>query len=273
MTSISFEATGTIWNIQFFEKVDLTLVKEKVFALVVHYDLIFSRFNKLSQLHRLNNQKILHNPDSELVDALKLALEMKELTKGMFDPFIGTKLIKLGYGSSEMPSELSADDKHIEDKIVFHPNSIELSQPSSIDLGSFAKGLIVDRVGGLLKSLSIQYFIINAGGDILLTSNQEVPIRLYIEDAITRKLTTQITLKNQALCSSSNEKRTWIHHGKTQSHIQKVSKKTALLGVSVTHTSCMVADLLTSVIFLTDETYLAKLEEQFSVFEYFIQRK
>jgi thiamine biosynthesis lipoprotein ApbE len=273
MTSISFEATGTIWNIQFFEPINEQVITEAVMNCVIQYDLIFSRFNKLSQLYHLNQKKVLQNPSEELVQSLKLGMEMKALTQGLFDPFIGRKLIKSGYGSSELPTELSASDKHSKDKIIFHHNSIEISENALLDLGSFAKGLIVDKVSNELKKLSVRYFIINAGGDILLTSNQEEPVRLYIEDAITKKLSTQISLKNQALCSSSNEKRTWFYNGKKQQHIQNISKAHSIVGVSVTHSSCMIADLLTSVLFLTGQKYSVELNERFGVFEYIIQYK
>ena len=272
---ISFKATGTLWQIEFFGKEDDTEFQKdleaKTLDLISDYDQILSRFNPNSQLFKLNEHKSLKNPDSILLEALSLAQKIQDLTDGAFSPFIGLRLAQKGYGPLHTAPNTKFSAKL---KIDLRPDLIQIPAGSQLDLGSFGKGLIVDHLAELYLSLGLRYFIINAGGDIYLTSNQSKPIEIHLEDPKTQKLTKTVSLKNQAICTSANNKRTWQGLNGTEVHIQTEHFQPAgsssvdqNKSITVVHSSCMVADLITTVKFVAGQQFDSQLTKLFGPFQ------
>ena len=260
-TDLTFEATGTVWRVRIFETVSPSKLSQVLNETIAHYSLIFSRFDPESALYRLNQSKVLHSPPLELVYLLNQCYLMSAITHGAVTPEIGAILEKQGYGHTEQTLPLISQPLHISTEQITLPNTVLL------DLGCCAKGYIVDRVAEKIYDAISPYFIINAGGDIYASSDNGNPIEVGIEHPLTREIVQHTQLLHSACCSSSNELRTWQHHGQHHAHIIAQNPP---LGVSVAAKKAGLADLLTTALFTTGTQNLPQLQAQYGEFDYII---
>lgn len=120
---------------------------------------IFNFYDVDSELSKLNKFRKLE-VSLELLEVLKKALEYSVLSEGVYDVSLG-KFIDLRKGGEFVSPTCSYRD------ILIKGNLVELLHDDAlIDLGSVAKGYIVDKLGDFILSLGIENFLINARGDI-----------------------------------------------------------------------------------------------------------
>lgn len=259
----TFEATGTIWQIEFLEEKDTIKIKDKIVSQVNLLENIFSRFKKESELSQLNQNKILSHPSQDLWHVLNLSLKCAKITNNLFTPFIGKELVQNGYGQEFKSSEKTDYVR------LFTPNKITIKKDDILDLGSLAKGYIIQQVAKILLENDFKYFVINGGGDIYLTSNNQKPIFIGIENPETQKWEISIELKNSAICSSANNRRVWDKNGQKYAHIITQNN---IKGVTVIHPNCCICDMLSTCIFVSDIQFIDNLKEEFGDFRYKIFR-
>lgn len=270
----TFPATGTIWRIEFFNDLplaDFSLLKKEIDRKVKQDDDVFSRFNPTSELSTLNKNKRLKTPSMQLFDALLLAEDIRDVTRSSFTPFIGTYLNQLGYDASNrfaLRGKLQTINEQMGRFLNFDSEMIEISNDAHVDVSSFAKGIMVDNIVELIRRRSITDFLVNAGGDIYVSTNSD-PIEIAIESPIgLRDKLKTVRLKNQAIATSANNKRTWIDHATNEkrSHIKGNAGK--ISQVSVVAKSAKIADLLSTVLFITGESYINLLHKRYTFEEY-----
>lgn len=146
---------------------------ERAFAAMRFVEETCSRFDETSALRELCRHpgKWMTVPDI-LFESVRVALEVSELTEGVFDPTIGGTLSRLGFTRHYATGEqVSVADDVIHAKVTYRDieldettRSIRLCKPLLLDLGAVAKGLAVDLAARELSSL--EGFAINAGGDV-----------------------------------------------------------------------------------------------------------
>ena len=250
-----------MWRVRIFETVSPSTLSQVLDETITHYTRIFSRFDPESALYRLNQTKVLQNPPPELVYLLNQCYSISQITHGAVTPEIGAILEKNGYGYTKQNPPSVSQLLEINGKKITIPNT------TLLDLGCCAKGYIVDRVAEKINTSISPYFIVNAGGDIYVSSNYGKPIEIGIEHPTTRKIVQTTQLLHSACCSSSNQLRTWQHLGQKHEHIIGTNLP---LGVSVTAKTTEVADLLTTAIFTTGIRYIPELKAKLGEFEYVI---
>ncbi len=122
--------------------------------------------------------------DPQTMAVLAAARQMAELSDGSFDPTIGPLVDIWGFRpySEQQTVPDAADIAAILDlvdyrKLVLYPESNEaelLSPGMSVDLGSIAKGYVVDRVAQILCDGGVVSAVLDIGGNIYaLGLNQE----------------------------------------------------------------------------------------------------
>jgi len=207
----------------------------------------FSRFNKESELYRLNlsgNKKV--NVSEELFNLLKYSIEIAEKTNGAYDPTIIDILEAYGYDAQykfeklhnkailkkEIQNILKIRSSYKEIQLYPRSCSVKLARGQRLDFGSIGKGYAVDKAYKKLNPLS--NFLINAGGDIKAMGEYKDK-KPWLVGLKVPKLGTigRIRLQNESICCSGSwaRKVKFFHHlvsplnGKPQNRFQTIFVK------------------------------------------------
>lgn len=259
---ITLEALGTRWWIT-LPKGTETVVIEDMKNTIREFEENYSRFKTTSLIGQLNENKILKNPPEELLNMFKYALDVYTATDGIFNISIGSELEKKGYGvkidkSSKVSDELVKD-------IDLSETQIKIQNYMRLDFGGFGKGWLIEKLSGLLKHHGVKNFVINGGGDIVVSGKPET---IYIGHPTDESMQIgEITLSNQALASSSNLKRTWTHKGKKQAHIISPDEKYTydVLSVHVLAKNILFADTFATVFLLVPRAIRLELSNRYNL--------
>jgi thiamine biosynthesis lipoprotein len=150
------------------------------FDLVDSLDLIFSDWRAGSDLRRLEEQPVgwwVPIP-AELRDVLSLALRVASATDGAFDPTVGplSRLWREAQitGVDPTPTARASALKKVDWRNLHLDSArsrVRMAIPNmQFDLGAVAKGWILDRVLETLGSLGVGSALVEAGGDIAMSS-------------------------------------------------------------------------------------------------------
>lgn len=163
---------GTILNIQFFSnKKNASQILDDAFKVADKYDKVFSSKQSYGEVFRLNQCGTTDNQD--IYKMLQEADFYHKITGGVFD-YTLFPLIKLwnieNALSAPSEEEISATLKNCGvDKVRFTDNQISLENNATVDVGGIAKGKILHLISEYLRSQGVDDFIINGGGDIVLS--------------------------------------------------------------------------------------------------------
>lgn len=270
-----FKGLGTVWFAELFlqgNNLDLSLVESRLKKEIEEFENKYSRFQEESLLNQLNKNKSIQY-DEDLAKMLEIAKEASLKSGVVFNIFIKEKLEEKGYGKKV--AEVSTKDfsetsrtEVIDDKIILRGNK-------GIDLGGIGKGYLIDKLANILsKEFGIKYFLVNGGGDIYVTSNNEKEIEIFLEHPTKEgEYIYKIKIKNKAFCVSSSFKRMWLVEDKEVNHFigdnEEVWATSYVVGGNATITDIFatVACILSS-----QESKLINVANEFSV-EYFVVNK
>ena len=152
-------------------------------------------------------------------------------------------------------SELEeAKDKYIE--IVLKDGKIKNNHPN-IDLGAISKGYTTKEVGKYLKSVGINKYLINAGGNVLVGDNyKDNKYKIGIEDPDDKNdIITIVTGNNIAVVTSGGYERFYEYDGKRYSHIidpNTLYPSEYMKSVTIISKDSAQADILSTTLFLMD---------------------
>ena len=242
----SFKALGTTWWIEVFDETSdetLDAILGDIELFVASFENTYSRFKTESLISTLNTQRKLENPDEHCRTLLTFGKNLYLRTNTHFNILTGHILEARGYDAnySFTPQDETAltAGNPIADLLIT-PDVVELHQ-GNIDIGGFGKGYLVDEVALRLQSKhSIQYFVVNAGGDIYATSNHGQAVEIYLEHPLIEKTYIQSTqLLHQGFASSSPHKRQWKSPtGETHSHLVNSHNEAQMTTFVKTTTAC-----------------------------------
>lgn len=225
----TISALGTSWWIEVFDDINeerRQAIRLACAAFLYTFEKRYSRFNKDSYISILNKTGQIQNPDLPLRTLLSFGIAQYERTGGAFNIMVGSRLIETGYDSSYSftPSEVKTPIAMPKDALTVHPDKIILTT-GQVDIGGFGKGYAIDALRHMLQTeFSLQYFLINGGGDMYATSNYGKPITIYLEHPTETNLyIATTTLLHQGFAASSPHKRSWTYGGDTYSHIINTS--------------------------------------------------
>ncbi|MDD5769437.1 MAG: FAD:protein FMN transferase [Candidatus Gracilibacteria bacterium] len=217
----SFFLMGT--NIEIIINSEINIEKEiyEAFGIFYSYELEFSRFLKNSTLSLLNQNKTLE-VSSRFLDVFNLCKEIYNITNGFFNPLIN--LSNIGYSSNFEDNNFSKTsilNNLNMDEIKIEGNFINLLQDQNLDFGGIVKGYCVDIVAEYLLEKGCKDFIINAGGDIYTSGNNNGKKWIIGIDNpfIPDTLIGSIELENKSISTSGSYKRNWKIKGNNYHHI------------------------------------------------------
>jgi len=196
-----------------------------------------SRFLPDSELSRFNRAPMFHPVELSpmLYEMVRLAWSWSVRTEGLFQPFVGSDLCRLGYDRSF--EHLRKDDQQQALKGADCPPAVERNfdqalilsdkertavrnTPYHLDLGGIGKGWSADRAAMMLRgSFRVTRGIVDAGGDMRVWSDEE-PWLIGIQSPFDEeKELLQLVLRNGAVATSNIIHRSWVHEGKRVHHI------------------------------------------------------
>lgn len=227
------KALGTVWHIELFEACDdQTVLRNGIVDWLEEFESRYSRFRADSWLSRLNQDGVFHNPNQQFVDLLQLSLQYYEKTNGVFNVAIGEKLVHAGYDStySFTSSEQESVIPVLPEVLSVTGEKITLSR-GRLDLGGIGKGYAIDALAEYLKTkYDLSYFLINGGGDMYATSDNEQPIKIELAHPYDKSLSIgNLELLHSGFASSSPNLRAWpdSKKGIMQNHLLTTQQKTS----------------------------------------------
>ncbi len=223
---------GTLVEITIYEKsgVDTDLAADRAFAEIERLEKIFSSYIPDSDVSRVSagagGMKVPVAP--EVIEALKTAVSISDLSEGAFDPTVGALGKLWGYSGEKgvLPSKTEiakalplVDYKKIE--IDPDSGSIRLSGKAMVlNLGGVAKGYIVKKALDALEKEGVTRAIIHAGGDMAVFGGDEkTPFSIGIQDPRIKKLLGTARVSDGAVSTSGDYERFFMKDGKRYHHI------------------------------------------------------
>ena len=168
---ISGSIYGTYWKLVSTNYISDS-IKQSIHSELDRIDYIASNYKTESELSLLNkapiNTKIKISRD--LYDLLNFAEELNHISLGAYDVTIGSMVIKGGFGPDLTKEEY--DLKATKRFMITEDLYIEKYNQFLFDLSSIAKGYAVDRIHGLLVDLDKTNFLIDIGGELILSGTK-----------------------------------------------------------------------------------------------------
>lgn len=208
------DALGTHWWIELLGQTITPELERMVRSEILTFQETYTRFSDASLLGQLNAQKALRYPSEEMLNMLEFARGLQDETGGVFNISVGGELVRRGYGQKGQGKILPS----FWNEVKLTPEEIRIPGEVSLDFGGFGKGWLIDKLGGLLEKHGAAHYVVNGGGDILVSSTKSLEFGLeHPFESGTFIGSTKIT--RGALAVSSSVKRAWKKDGQAQHHI------------------------------------------------------
>jgi len=249
-------------------------ILDGAFELIEELENQLSRYRVSSEISRINSTPLntavsISDPTRELI---AVGLSYARLSDGAFDPTIGALVSLWGIGTENAqvptPLEIQAALSIVDYRAVsIGSRTVTLKQKSPIsasgsarmtlDLGGIAKGWIADRVAEFLQNNGERNFLINLGGNILVSGSKPngEAYRIGMQDPFgdRGKYLGIFTLKEGSVVSSGIYERFSELDGKRYHHILSTSSgypvKNNIAGVTVLSEQSVDGDALSTIVF------------------------
>lgn len=211
--------------------------------------------SELSRLSRTHNEWIAVSKD--LWNVLNYAQELSSKSKGAFDVTCGPLTLKWRIaryqGKRPTDNELKrslARTGYQKLLLNSESQSVKLTQAGMrLDLGALAKGYAADQALLALKSNKIQYALIDASGDMLMTDHPHSYWKIYINDQNSSQGSRYLKLQAGAIATSGDAIQHLKINAQKHSHIIDPRTGQALINsprVTIISKTAMQADALAS---------------------------
>lgn len=235
---------------------------------------IYSLYHKLSDRYNeyegINNIYFINNNlmsaeylkiDEKLYDLIEYGIEMYNQSNGKLDISMGNVIdIWKGYRTTKIGIPTIEELEYVNNKsienIILKNNNLILNNHPNIDLGAIAKGYTTEIVGSYLKSIGINEFLINAGGNVLLGEhydNKSYKVGLEDPNSSTGEVYKVINVKNMAIVTSGGYERFYEYNNIKYHHIidpDTLFPTNFMKSVSVITSSSSFGDYLSTTLFL-----------------------
>lgn len=219
---------GTAFQAVLFHENENQLEQLKVLLLdkLNHLELVFSSYNKDSELNHLALTQATHNIklSDDLYACLAISQDVFIKSSGLFDPSVGswTQLWKKARGQIGMNfngQEVIKNDFNklilLEHRFAYFENDAFL-----IDLGGIAKGYVLDQCAIILNEHNCIRFYLSLGGEVMVGKGPPGKDGWTIAcEGPGRKVVTYLNLSEKALSSSGSSYQFIWRDGKKISHI------------------------------------------------------
>jgi thiamine biosynthesis lipoprotein len=204
-------------------------------------------------------------PPAEVTRVLRLAVEVARASEGAFDPTILPLMRAWSFDTGgRLPA--AAEIERARRRVDFRRLSIEaggqvaLPPGFGLDLGGIAKGAVVDLLGGYLERLGHRDYLIEAGGDILISGLKQGDRQWVIGIRHPRKSEGFLGLvslgergKKLSIVTSGDYERYFLEDGVRYHHLLDPATgypARGLVSVTILAESCAEADALATAVFV-----------------------
>jgi len=224
--------------LQFGTVIDITLIHSNVEKAESALNAVEQQFQTYrsywhawedSDLYRFN-QALVRGESVPVPDSLQTLIALSQnyyqRSQKLFNPALGKLIGAYGFHEAEQTDDILIAEMQ-EDLPVMSDLTLSQGQATSqnrhlqLDFGGIAKGYAMSLVEDYLRKQGFEHFIINAGGDLIVSGNRlGEPWRIGIQDPFKPGAIASIKLKNrQHLFTSGNYQRFYRKDGKIVHHI------------------------------------------------------
>ncbi len=201
---------------------------------------IFNLYDPDSELSRLNSSRSA-DVSGEMLEVIRTALEFSRLSRGRYDVSKGMEFLARKGGRELQPVSCTYKDVNVTG------NRVSLRHPDVLmDLGSIAKGYIVDRLAYFLREQGVESAFIDARGDMLIFGQHLEVVEIQHPREPSSAVAT-VVLENAAIATSGDYNQFCGSFSK--SHIVGANK---FASSTVISSSLMDADARATCMFLGD---------------------
>ncbi len=243
---------------------------DNAFKLMENYESRFSFYSQGSQIWKFNNSEIdsLYI-DEELKEMLNISGELFHKTNSHYDITIGALSEIWDFDKGIIPS--NEDIKNAIQVTDFEKLKIRnefLHKPvgMKINLGSLAKGFIVDEVVKYLRQQNVISGFVNAGGDMRIFGRKK-PFKIGIQHprSESNEMIDVINVGNKSVVTSGDYERYFIEDGRRYHHI--IDPLTGYpsqnaISLTVIAETALIADAYSTALFLLEPQQAIKLAEE-----------
>lgn len=221
-------------------------------SLYQKYENLTDFYDSNSELSKLNND-INYEISSELLDLIKIGYEWDIKTNGLLNVNIGN-LTKIWHDFRENPVSLpNLDDVKIESLKM--ENDKILNDKVNIDLGAIVKGYVTEKAGNYLESIGIDYYLINAGGNVKVGKSNKGYYNIGIASPISNETFEIVKNENISVVTSGGYERFYEYNGVMYHHIidpNTLYPANNMKSVTVIGEDSGLCDILSTTLFLMD---------------------
>jgi thiamine biosynthesis lipoprotein len=269
------EKMGTYVNIVVYAGTDNAReIIDKGFDEIDRQSKISSNYDPESSVSELNQEGFIIDAPAELIEIVRLSIEYNKISSGAFDISVDPVLKLWSEGlwqESEEVQQQKMDEalKLVDSTMIsIDGQNIKFEKDGmSVTLGGVAKGYIVDKVLGSLKTAGIKNALVNAGGDIATLGakpdGSKWIVSLENPDDPDEKIAT-FGVKGEAVTTSGNYYRYFDPEGEFHHIIDPRTGYSAneCISVTIITENATIADILsTSVFVLGPEDGMMLVEE------------
>jgi thiamine biosynthesis lipoprotein len=247
----------TIITLQLEDDEDnLAAVADSAFAVIAKYEDKFSFYGE-GLVNKINNASTgKFAMDDDVYQLLNIAKQLYQKTNGSYDVTIGSVSKLWDFNASKLPpaDSIKAALQYVGfNKLKFDQNKLYKPQKVELNLGSLAKGYIVDKIVEFLQNKNIDKAIVNAGGDMRIYGYKD-DIQVGIQHPRDRGGVIKIlNIKNKAVATSGDYERYFMKDGQRYHHILDAKRgypSYHAVSVTVISGKTVWADALSTAIFL-----------------------
>ena len=248
---------GTFYHITYQNDQDL---QKEIEAELKKIDNSLSTFNKQSVISKVNNNEVT-KLDELFIEIFDKAKAISKETDGAFDITVAPLVNLWGFGFKQgtTPSKQQIDSLkqlvgYEKVSLIMGKRIKKTDQRIMLDCSAIAKGYGSDVIARLFKKYDIKNFMIEIGGEIVVSGNSEsrvpwkIGVNKPIEDSTNTntELQTVLNITNKAMATSGNYRNFYYKGGKKFAHT--IDPKTgypvqhSLLSATVLAADCATAD-------------------------------
>lgn len=248
---------GTIYNITYQYGESL---QEEIDRELKRFDASLSPFNPVSVISKVNRNEDIE-VDTLFANVFRRSMEVSEETGGAFDITIAPLVNVWGFGfkqekfpnQAQIDSLLEITDYH---KVSLDSANRVVKEDPRIMLtcSAVAKGYAVDIVAGLLRKKGITNFMVDIGGEVVVSgwnpkeTAWRIGINKPVDDSLStnQELQTVLHVQDIGMATSGNYRNFYYRDGKKYAHT--IDPRTgypvehSLLSATVIAKDCMTAD-------------------------------
>ena len=216
------------------------------------YEQLTNFYDENSELSKLNND-VNYEISDDIMELIKIGYEWDIKTNGLLNINIGN-LTKVWHDFRENPIELPNVDNIKIEHLKLEDDKI-LNDKVSIDLGAITKGYVTEKVGNYLEENGINYYLINAGGNVKVGKSNKGYYNIGIASPISDETFEIVKDENISVVTSGGYERFYEYDGVMYHHIIDPNTKypaNYMKSVTVIGEDSGLCDILSTTLFLMD---------------------